>query len=125
MHHGSWSDAPQAAPGRPHGPPLVRGVRRQRFPSCPVSWGERSMRCFHSGMSGHGEKVVATNHVTPGTARAPCDNAIPGAGHSLPAHAQRPGVHLVGKSRGEPVAPQQAGVRLDPSGSTLAATTMS
>jgi hypothetical protein len=30
------------------------------------------MRCFHSDASGHGEKVVATNHVTLGN----CQRAV-------------------------------------------------
>jgi hypothetical protein len=87
--------------------------------------GRTEYAVFHPCASGHGEQVVATNHVTPGTARAPCYNDLPGSGHSLTANTQRPGVNLVGKRRGETVAPQQAGVRLDHSGSTLAATKMS
>ena len=68
----SWSDAPQSAPGRPQGPPLVRRGRRRRFPTGPLSWGARSMQCFHSDASGHGAKVVATNHVTFGN----CQHAV-------------------------------------------------
>lgn len=75
-------------------------------PTGPVSWGERSMRCFHSCASGHGEKVVAITDVTQGTASVPglSRYPIPGPGPSLPVGAQTRGLPLIGQRKGKVVA---------------------
>jgi hypothetical protein len=67
--HGVWGRRTAVSTGAASWATAREKGASAQGPQLPLSWGERRMRCCHSEASGHGEQVVATNHVTLGNDR--------------------------------------------------------